>query len=101
VRGLAQEQVERLQYGLTDLLTEADPPAPLRSSVAASNAPVLLIAAGEVPDETRAALHIAGGAPGRVAVWTVPGASHTAGLDTDPAGWERRVTAFLDVNLGR
>lgn len=99
LRGGLQEQLERLQYGLTDLLTDAAPPAVLRDAVRRSDAAVLLITAGEVPDELHAAAHIASGSPDRVEVWTVPGAGHTDGLATDPDGWERRVIEFLDANL--
>ena len=69
-----------LTYGLTDLLTESSPPVSLRDAVrAASPRPVLLIAAGELPDETSAAAFIAAGSPDTVTTWTVPGAGHTRG----------------------
>ena len=99
VRGALQEQIERLQYGLTDLLTSASPPRSLRGAVEASDARFLLVAAGEVADETASARHIASGAPDRVEVWTVPGASHTGGLATAPQEWARRVVGFLDAHL--
>jgi hypothetical protein len=35
-RGWLQEQLEKVQFGLTDLLTAASPPTPLRSAVAAA-----------------------------------------------------------------
>jgi pimeloyl-ACP methyl ester carboxylesterase len=96
IRGAVQEQLERLQYGLTDLLTEASPPPSLRDAAAAADhTRFLLITAGTMPDEGHAAAHIAGGAPDRVETWTVAGAGHTAGLETAPEEWERRVTAFL------
>jgi pimeloyl-ACP methyl ester carboxylesterase len=98
-RGAAQEQIERLQYGLTALLAEAPRPGSLRGSVAAADAPVLLITAGDVADEARAAAFIAEGAPERVAVWTVPGAGHTDGLAVDPDGWARRVVGFFRRHL--
>ncbi len=100
-RGAVQEQLERLQYGLTDLLIEAGPPTPLRDAVAAGDAEVLLIAAGTMPDETHAATHIATGAPDRVEVWVVDDADHTGGLRSEPAAWEERVIAFLGQHLGR
>lgn len=98
-RGAVQEQIEQLQYGLTDLLTEAPRPSVLRDAVARADVPVLLIAAAEVADEGHAAAWIAAGAPERVVVWTVDGAGHTAGLDVAPEEWERRVVGFLDENL--
>jgi pimeloyl-ACP methyl ester carboxylesterase len=101
VRGAVQEQIERATFGLTDLLTDADPPVPLREAVAAASPrPVLLVAAGDVPEEAGAARHIHGGAPDSVEVWVVPGAAHTGGLDTQPGEWEERVTAFLAAALG-
>lgn len=99
VRGAFQEQIERLQDGLTNLLTDAERPTVLRDAVRRSEAAILLITAGDVRDELHAAAHIATGAPERVQVWTVDGAGHTDGLATDPEGWERRVIAFLDAHL--
>ena len=60
---------------------------------------MLLVAAGEVAGEARAARYLAAGAPERVEVWVVPGAGHTGGLDTDPGSWTSRVTTFLDEAL--
>lgn len=99
-RGRVQQVLERAITATADLLTDASPPRSLRSSVARSDAPVLLVAAGRVGDEGRAARHIASAAPDRVEIWTVGGATHTAGLTTRPAEWERRVVAFLDDALG-
>lgn len=99
-RGWFQEQVERLTYALTDLLTDADPPIALRDAVAATAPrPVLLIAGGAAHDERTESRYIAEGSPDTVEVWVVPGAGHTAGLETDPAEWEQRVTDFLDAAL--
>lgn len=101
IRGLAQEQLEKLQYGLTDLLTSASPPAALRHAVARSSGTrFLLVTAGDRPDEAYAAAYIAGGDPSRAEIWTVPGAGHTGGLETRPEEWERRVITFLDTQLG-
>jgi fermentation-respiration switch protein FrsA (DUF1100 family) len=33
------------------------------------------------------------------AIWKVPGAEHTGGIDARPAEYERRVVAFLDAAL--
>jgi pimeloyl-ACP methyl ester carboxylesterase len=100
VRGWMQEQLEVVQYALVDLLTDAPRPASLASSIAvAAPRPVLLIAAGDVPDEGRAAAHLAAASPSSVTVWEVPGAGHTDGLAVDPDGWARRVLAFFDEHL--
>jgi fermentation-respiration switch protein FrsA (DUF1100 family) len=100
-RGMLQEGVEWLTYGLADLLTAADPPIALRDAVAAvAPRPVLLIAAGDVESEGLAGRHIAGASPDTVELWIVPGTGHTAGLDTHPDEWAQRVTTFLDRALG-
>jgi pimeloyl-ACP methyl ester carboxylesterase len=92
--------VDWFVYGLTDLLTEASPPASLRSSVAASaDTEFLLVVAGTVEAEARAAASIRSVDPRRVDVWTVAGAAHTQGLATEPEEWERRVVGFLDGQL--
>jgi pimeloyl-ACP methyl ester carboxylesterase len=99
-RGAAQEQIEKAQFWVTDYLSPAAPPTALRSAVANSgDTPFLLIAAGDVADETAAGTYIASAAPDRVTVWTVEGASHTGGLDTAPGEWERQVMGFLDQHL--
>ncbi len=99
-RGTVQEQVERIQFGVTDLLTTASPPRSLPDAVQrAEGVPFLLITAGTVTDEQHAADALRTAAPDRVAVWNVEGATHTGGLDTDPAEWERRVIGFLDQHL--
>lgn len=101
LRGALQEQLDRLRFGLTDLLTDARPPTPLRAAVAeADQTSFLLIAAGEVDGERQAAAHIASAGGDRVEVWTVPGSGHTDGLQTAPEEWERRISAFLDTHLG-
>ena len=101
LRGRVQQQVSRLTFALTDLLTGARPPATLRASVAAAAPrPVLLIAAGEVAEEEHAGTYVRGGAPASVELWVVPGAGHTDGLRVQPEAWEARVTAFLDSRLG-
>jgi dienelactone hydrolase len=99
-RGWAQEQIEWVQYALTDLLTAADRPRALRDAIrAADRTPFLLITAGAVDDEGHAAAHMAAGLGDRVEVWTVEGAGHTDGLAVDPAGWEARVVGFFDEHL--
>ena len=99
-RGWLQEQLESVTYGVADLLTAAHPPVSLRHAVAtAAPKPVLLITAGKVTDEERAARYIRAGSPGTVEVWSVAGAGHTQGLATRPREWEHRVTAFLESAL--
>jgi pimeloyl-ACP methyl ester carboxylesterase len=98
--GTVQEGIDWLTFALTDLLTEAGPPPTLRSAVAdAAPRPVLLIAAGEVPEEAHAGRFIRAGAPASVELWIVPGADHTGGLDTAPDEWRDRVIGFLDTAL--
>jgi pimeloyl-ACP methyl ester carboxylesterase len=62
--------------------------------------PVLLIAGGiGAPDEIPAnrAYRDAGGPTTQL--WELPDAGHTGGLRTNPAAYERRTTAFLDLAL--
>ena len=97
IRGFAQEGLDRLTYGLVDVLTPASPPTSLRAAVA-EIAPrrVLLIAARRVMGEPHAADHIDGGSPRTVEVWVVPGAGHTGALEARQSEWTARVTRFLD-----
>ncbi len=98
--GTVQRMLDRYTYGLTDLLTPTGPPTTLGDAVrTASGARFLLVTAGAEPDELLAAERFRAEAPGRVAVWTVDGASHTGGLRTAPVSWSRRVTRFLDRTL--
>ena len=100
-RGSLQERLETVQDKITDFLTDASPPISLRSSVAdAMDTRFLLIAAGNVEDEGHAADHIRSGASARVTMWTVDGADHVGGYDTQPEQWRRRVVDFLDATLG-
>ena len=100
VRGLIQEQLERLQDWVTDALTSASVPTSSRAAVEGSgDTRYLLITAGNEPDEARSAAHVSAGAPHRVEIWTVEGAGHTAGLETSPQEWQTRVVAFLDDAL--
>lgn len=100
-RGWVQEQIEKVQFGVTDLLTDASSPTPLRAAVdRASDTPFLLISAGTVADEGHAVEWIRRAAPERVSVWTVEGAGHIDGLGTQPEEWERTVVDFLRAHLG-
>lgn len=98
-RGRMQEALEAATTWWADRLSPATPPATLRSSVAAADAPVLLITAEAVPDEAQAAAFIQEGSPDTVTVWTVAGADHTGGLRTEPEAWAARVTDFFDEAL--
>jgi dienelactone hydrolase len=99
-RGWLQEQVEKVQDGITDYLSEASPPTALRSAaVNAPDARFLLITAGNVDDEGHAAAYIQAAASDRVTVWNVDGADHTGGYDTQPDDWQQRVIEFLDESL--
>jgi alpha-beta hydrolase superfamily lysophospholipase len=102
VRGWLQEQMERVTYGIADLLTSAHPPITLREAVRrTAPRPVLLIAAGTVEDEAVVANRLFQASPATVGVWVVPGAAHTRGLAEQPRQWEARVSAFLDTALHR
>ncbi|WP_193315459.1 alpha/beta hydrolase [Nostocoides sp. F2B08] len=95
-RGSVTLGIQRVQTAVADLLSPASPPPPLREAAsAAAPRPILLITAGERPDEGLAAESIRAASPDSVEVWEVPGATHTAGLRTDPSGWTERVIGFL------
>lgn len=86
-----------IKYGIADWISGAQPPMALTSAVVAvAPRPILLISAGLVADEVRAANNFRAVSPGSVEVWNVAGASHTSGLATVPTEWEARVIGFLD-----
>ena len=90
-----------IKYGIADWITGARPPMALTSAVVAiAPRPILLITAGTVADEGRAAANFAAAAPTSVEVWAVDGASHTSGLATAPTEWETRVIGFLQQAIG-
>jgi uncharacterized protein len=100
VAGAIQRRLDWLTFSLVELLTPAAPPTALHDAVAAADGTsFLLIAAGMVPDESRAASHIRSTSPDRVEVWTVAGATHTHALNEEPEDWEQRVVGFLDAQL--
>jgi pimeloyl-ACP methyl ester carboxylesterase len=100
-RGWIQTRLEWMQYTMADLLTGAAKPDSLASAArSASPRPILMITAGEAPDEARAAGFIAAGTD-NVTIWTVPDAGHIQGLAQDPEEWEARVVGFLDGAFGR
>ena len=97
--GTVQRALDVYTFAVTDLLTPAAPPTPLHEAVANSDADFLLVTAGKVPDEARAAEAFESAAPSRVRVLDIPGATHTDGLDTAPEVWTREVLGFLDDHL--
>jgi uncharacterized protein len=100
VGGWVQRGLEWVMYGVADLLSGAERPDPLVSSVRdAAPRPVLLIVAGKVASEAMAAEHLFEASPANVEVWEVPDAGHTDGLQTHPDEWIARVTSFLDRAL--
>ena len=100
VLGLVQGVLDAGTYGLVDLLTPAAPPPTLEESVHDSSpTAMLLVAAGDRPDEESVAVRLASLDPARVQVWVVSGAGHVAALRTDPAGWREHVIGFLDAAL--
>jgi dienelactone hydrolase len=100
-RGRLTEAGYAMQTGLADLLTAAEPPTALRTAaVDAGDRPMLLVAAGDQPDEQYAAADIRSASPENVQVWVVPGSGHTGGLRTAPEDWEARVVGFLDATTG-
>lgn len=99
-RGAITEPVDRMVYGVADLLTAADQPIALRDAVvAAAPVPALLIAGGAMSDEIHAAEHIRAGSADSVQVWVAPEAGHVAALGAQPAEWRARVNAFLTAAI--
>jgi pimeloyl-ACP methyl ester carboxylesterase len=62
--------------------------------------PVLLVAAGRIPEEPPVSRMYQRAGGDRVQVWVVPDAAHTGGLRKHPAEYERRTVGFLDEALG-
>jgi hypothetical protein len=99
-RGRIQLALEWVQYSLADALTDAAKPAPLAVSLSSADPrPVLLIPAGQVPDEINVAEHLQRSSPGNVTIWVVPDAPHTGGLAVSPSEWEDTVISFLTEAL--
>lgn len=96
-RGAVTESLHAAQTSIADLVSPASPPTPLREAAAtAAPRPILLVVAGQKPDEGHAAGDIQQASPSSVQVWVVTGAGHTAGLRIDPSGWSERVLGFLE-----
>jgi pimeloyl-ACP methyl ester carboxylesterase len=95
-RGWIQQRIDDVTYGLTDLLTPADPPISLHEAVAAAAPmPLLLITAGARADEATVAQRLQTAAPATVDIWNVVDAQHADAFGAQPDEWERRVTDFL------
>jgi len=100
VRGALQEEIQRAQDRITDMLTSASVPTSLRAAVESSDRTrYLLITAGSAAVEGHSAAYVTAGAPGRVQIWTVADAGHTGGLATESAEWADRVIRFLSEAL--
>ncbi|HOT93630.1 MAG TPA: alpha/beta fold hydrolase [Methanoregulaceae archaeon] len=99
--GILRSGVTRLMYAATGVFTGEEPPVPIVESIAgAPNARLLLVAAGEVPDETAyGTAFVEAAGPMRAELWTVPGASHTGAFRLDPEGYRTRVTGFFQSAL--
>jgi uncharacterized protein len=84
----------------TAVFSNAMPPESLESLVKdIPPRPVFLIhATGE---DLNGVYFRSAGEPRNWAIWEVPGAEHIGGIDTRPADYERRVTAFFDRALLR
>jgi alpha-beta hydrolase superfamily lysophospholipase len=99
--GWTERVMDRIQYGVADLLTDASPPMPLREAVRkVAPRPVLIVASGDKAESGQARYYRAA-APASVTVWEVPDAHHTKALARHPKAWESRVIAFLDRSLVR
>lgn len=99
-RGTLTRAVHAAQTSLADVLSEPPRPPPLEEAVRGiAPRPVLLVAAGQVPDEQHAAAALRAAAPDSVQVWVVPGADHMGALGTAPEAWELLVVGFLDTAL--
>jgi dienelactone hydrolase len=97
--GAAERVFTWVTEELTDLLSAASPPTPLADAIATTDAPVLLIAGGDVGSEVSAAAHLADLSPETVSVWVASGAGHTEALALDPTTWTNRVDRFLTEAL--
>ncbi len=98
-RGGLQLGLEHAKQAITGLLTPYSAPGGLQESLSAiGDRPVLLITAGQRPDELYAATYHAAGSP-TVEIWAVEGAGHVGALATDPGAWEQRVVGFFEEAL--
>ena len=100
IDGALQRGMEWVQYTAAGLVSGAPRPMSIPEAIqAAVPRPVLIIAAGAVPDEPIAARWFQAASPATVHVWVVPHAGHTQGLATAPQAWETHVISFLHAAL--
>lgn len=99
VNGVIERGLEWVLYEAADLMTDASKPMPLRDAIGART-PILLIAGAATTDEADAGRWFRDASPGTVELWIVAGSGHIGALETDPDGWETRVTSTLDAALG-
>ena len=86
-------------YGLGRVLGGSGPPASNPEQIERiAPRPLLLLSAGRGTEARANEDYKRRGGP-TTALWNLPEASHAAALRTDPAGYERRVIAFLDRAL--
>ena len=95
--GLVQRMIDRVAFGLTDLVSPASPPMPLRDAATIAAPTPMLLIAGD--GELAAAESIASGSPTTVQIWAA-GAAHTRALQERPDEWQTHVLAFLAAALG-
>lgn len=99
--GLLRSGVTRLMYTATGAFTGEVPPVPMVEAIAgAPNARLLLVAAGQEPDEASyGTAFVEAAGPGRAELWVVPGATHTGAFGQDPEAYRKRVTEFFQTAL--
>ena len=89
-----------LTYMLVGLLTGDTPPTPMLASIRASeNVRLLLIAAGNVPDESSYAGLYASAAPDRAEQWIAPNVGHMGAWNAYRSEYTARVLDFFNANL--
>lgn len=99
--GILRSGVTRLMYAATGVFTGQEPPVPIVESIAgAPNARLILVAAGEEPDEAAyGTAFVEAAGPMRAELWNVPGAVHTGAFRLDPEGYRTRVMGFFHSAL--
>lgn len=88
------------EFGLTEGIA-IDQIAPARAAAKLNRCPLMVINGADdalVPPADARKIYAA--ARGPKELWIVPGAGHAAALDTDPAQYAQRVSAFLTHYLG-
>jgi dienelactone hydrolase len=98
--GLFIRYVDRFTKSAAAIMSSASEPLQMRDAFATmSNQKALVIAAGTMPEEVRAAEVFEAAAPDIVSTWIVPGSTHTGARSIAPDEWERRVFSFFDEAL--